>query len=81
VKTKERVTGGARCGLGVGSGFVDSTFSCFRRAGSGRSRLELFGPLPFHEGDRGPTTVGQSEIRVGYHVAGWTNMSSGFLES
>ena len=24
--------------------------SCFRRAGSGRSRNELFGLLPFHEG-------------------------------
>jgi hypothetical protein len=33
-------------------------FSCFRRAGSGRSRHELFGPLPFHEGDRGPLLSG-----------------------
>lgn len=34
MKTKERVTGGARCGLGVGSGFVDSSHSPFLALGA-----------------------------------------------
>lgn len=35
MKTKERVTGGARCGLGVGSGFVDSPFLALGAPGVG----------------------------------------------